>query len=354
MDNVPSSPRVPLEIQEHIVHFLESSSKGTFSAALVCHAWYPSATQRLYNSLEFHDDEQLHRLADLALEHPRVRQHLGFTQIAVFHGPAYSTRFPLALSGLFTTLKILRLHDLTEPLDSGFIQEMSLTFVTKLAITEVQLPRSHSRIEQLVTALRRLEELDIEHLRAETGGSDLEVARLTPTVRSPKVTVKVHCATMAFNVFHAKPMPSALFPMWGMNTVPSFDPPFRKQRSLCIAFMGWLTDVSSCRPTLSLELVRDLPQNCSWSPQREDHDVHVEDVNQVLRKAGPSLYLFKVVYSGKSLSIRIRIIGYLHTMVPQRRRYRCTTSLGIQTSRASTSPCPMEGAGMPSRMLCTI
>lgn len=299
--NEPSPPRVPLEIQEDIIQLLESGSKETYFAALVCRAWYPSATRRLYHAVDFSDGEEMARLAELALAHPRVRQHLSLIRIARFHRPACSARFPLSLSGLLTAVQTLCLCDLAGALDPDFLQEISFMSITRLELAEIRLPSSHRRLEQLVTALCSLKELEIEHLRADPCDSDLQPPMFTTAIsaRLQKTSINVHRATMVFNVFHEK------LSMWGAE--PMLDSSLQRQRNLYIAFMPWIAKISARQPALSLELTRDVRSNQIWSPQREgDYDASLGDVNQVLRRAGSSLKSFKIMCPGKSSLILAR------------------------------------------------
>ena len=296
-----STPRVPLEIQEHIVQFLDSSSKEAYSAILVCRAWHPSATRQLYYALDFRDDEDTSRLARLALEHPQVRKHLCFTRIAIFHRTAYSASFPSSLSGLFTTLQTVRLRGLEAVLNPSFLQGIPSASITRLELTEIRLPSSHSQLEQLATALCSLKELDIDHLLADTGDSIPRPPTFTPSIsaRLQKASISIHRVTILFNVYHERPKSSALLPMWGVNAPPVLDSFLQTQCSLYIAFIHWVTSVSSCQPQSSLELARNVPSNQMWTPHGEGtYDAHLEDVNRVLRMAGSSLYKFGIMYTG--------------------------------------------------------
>ena len=175
--------------------------------------------------------------------------------------------------------------------------------ITRLQLAEIRLPSSHRRLEQLVTALCSLKELEIDHLLADPCDSDLQPPMFTTeiSVRLQKASINVHRATMVFNVFHEK------LSMWGVDAGPMADSSLQRQRSLYIAFMPWIARISVHQPVLSLELTRDVRSNQIWSPQREgDYDASIGDVNQVLRRAGSSLISFKIMFPGKSSFVLAR------------------------------------------------
>ena len=72
--------RVPQELFENIIDGLVSDARDLYNCALVCHAWYPRSTMRLYERVYVHP-YGYDGLARFALRNPRARVYLERTRV---------------------------------------------------------------------------------------------------------------------------------------------------------------------------------------------------------------------------------------------------------------------------------
>lgn len=270
-----ASSRVPVEVQEHIIEFIDEQCLA-YRAALVCRAWYPCAVKRLYQELDFSHARYAARLMRAMLRFPRVKEQLKATRRAEFYKSSFFSSFPQVFAAALPSLQSLHIIGLTDPLHPSFVRALwHFKTVTHLRLSALWLDNFH-QLRRVIFALPALVSLDIGNINFGRNGQlvvDNPLDLLPPDISPMSIPTPTRLQTLVLDLSISGGHP-------------------QKEAFL----VRWLNCTSLCESLSSFDLT--LFRFNLYSDVSSDVAEVVRQLDRLLMIAGPSLQKLSLPTSG--------------------------------------------------------
>ncbi|KAH9840545.1 uncharacterized protein C8Q71DRAFT_412401 [Rhodofomes roseus] len=261
-----ASSRVPLEVQEHILEFIDEQCLA-YRATLVCRAWYPIAVKLLYQELDFSHTHYTARLMRAMLRFPRVKEQLKATRRAEFYKSSFFSSFPQVFAAALPSLRSLHIVGLTDPLHPSFVRALfHFKTVTHLRLSALWLDNFH-QLRRVIFALPALVSLDIGNINFGRNGRllvDDPLKLLPPDILPMSIPTPTRLQTLLIDLSISGGHP-------------------KKE----VALVRWLNCTSLCQSLSSLDLTL-FKFNVITKASSDATEV-VRQLDRLLMIAGPSL-----------------------------------------------------------------